>query len=106
MVRVHRTDIGDHPAGSTAQRIVRGMSGYEPAHWMLVKLGETFLVMGGIQLVAVGLGWLTGDWGWLGLGALGPITAGLYLALIKPPERHSQPAVDDPAQDWVPQPDS
>lgn len=73
---------------------------------MLVKLGETFLVMGGIQLVAVALGGFTGDWGWLGLGALGPVAAGLYLVFIKPPEVRRQPVVDDPAQDWVPQPDS
>lgn len=84
------------------------MTAHEQAnatHWMLMKLGEAFLVMGGVQLVAVALGGLTGDWGWLGLGALGPIAAGLYLVFIKPPEGYRQPVSEDPAQDWVPQSD-
>ncbi len=85
------------------------MSGYEQAdaaHWILVKLGETFLIMGGIQLVAVALGGLTGDWGWLGLGALGPVAAGLYLVFIKPTDGYRQPVADEPVEDWLPQSDS
>ncbi len=70
-----------------------------------MKLGATFLVMGGVQLVAVALGGLTGNWGWFDLGALGPIAVSLYLVFIKPPEGYRQPLAHDP-QGWVPQSDS